>query len=68
MNRPVEKNSGRSTENLLAPDPSDVVAFRQYTQRAWSKVARRPISDKEADQIIEDFGRFLCTFTGKNGE
>jgi hypothetical protein len=45
--------------NYLAHDPSDVLEFRRYTQRVWSKLAGRLISDDEADQIIEDFGRFL---------
>jgi hypothetical protein len=36
-----------------------VLAFRKYTQYVWSKVAGRPISEEEADQIIEDFGSFL---------
>jgi hypothetical protein len=68
MNRPVKKISGRSTENLLAPDPSDVVSFRKYTQRVWSKVAGRPISEIEADQIIENFSRFILALSGINGE
>jgi hypothetical protein len=70
-NNPLQKpdeHVPESRKNLLAPDPSDVVAFRQYTKRIWSKVAGRPISDNEADQIIQDFGRFLCALAGKNGE
>ena len=45
--------------NYLAHDPSDVLEFRRYTQRVWSNLAGRPVSEEEADQIIEDFGRFL---------
>lgn len=55
MIRVAEKNPEKS----LAPDISGVLEFRKYTQRVWSKVAGRPISEDEADQIIEDFGRFL---------
>lgn len=51
----AEKNPKKS----LAPDISGVVEFRKYTQRVWSKVAGRPISEDEADRIIEDFGQFL---------
>ena len=49
----------KKLENSLALDTSDVLEFRKYTQRVWSKVAERPISEDEADQIIENFGRFL---------
>jgi hypothetical protein len=55
MIRIAEKNPEKS----LAPDISGVLEFRKYTQRVWSKVAGRPISEEKADQIIEDFGRFL---------
>ena len=55
MIRIAEKNP----EKPLALDTSDVLKFRKYTQRVWSKVAGRQISEEEADQIIEDFGRFL---------
>ena len=51
----AEKNPKKS----LALDISDVVKFRKYTQRVWSKAAGMPISEDETDQIIEDFGRFL---------
>ena len=49
----------KNLENSLALDTSDVLEFRKYTQRVWSKVAGRPISEDEAEQIIEDFGQFL---------
>jgi len=49
----------KKPKNSLARNPSDVLEFRRYTQRVWSKLAGRPISEDEADQIIEDFGRFL---------
>jgi len=49
----------KKLKNSLALGTSDVLEFRKYTQRVWSKVAGRPISEDEADQIIEDFGRFL---------
>jgi len=68
MPKKLNINSQKDQKNLLAPDPSDVLAFRKYTQRVWSKVAERPISEKEADRIIEDFGRFLRALTGENGE
>ncbi|MBC8481580.1 MAG: hypothetical protein H8D47_02835 [Planctomycetes bacterium] len=55
MIRIIQKN----LENSLALDTSDVLEFRRYTQRVWSKVAGRPISEDEAEQIIEDFGQFL---------
>lgn len=55
-------------KKTLAPDPSDVVAFRRYTQQVWSRIAGRPISEEEADQILADFGRFLNALTASNGE
>lgn len=55
MIRIAEKNP----EKALAPDINGVVEFRKYTQRVWSKAAGRPISEEEADRIIEDFGQFL---------
>ncbi|MFB0554456.1 MAG: hypothetical protein ACETWQ_14220 [Phycisphaerae bacterium] len=70
MNRTPEKfiyGSQKNQKNLLAPDPSNVLAFRKYTQRVWSKVAGRPISEEEADQIIEDFGRFLWALARMKG-
>ena len=51
--------SEKKSKNSLALDISNVLEFRRYTQRVWSKLAGRPISEDEADQIIEDFGRFL---------
>jgi len=54
-------------ENSLAPGADDALAFRQYTQRVWSKVAGRPISEEEADQIAENFGRFLGALAGEEG-
>jgi hypothetical protein len=68
MPKKLNINSQKDQKNLLAPDPSDVLAFRKYTQRVWSKVAGRPISEKEADRIIEDFARFLRALASKNGE
>lgn len=68
MPKKLNINSQKDQKNLLAPDPSDVLAFRKYTQRVWSKVAGRPISENEADRIIEDFGRFLRALASKNGE
>jgi hypothetical protein len=62
------RSSPKNQKILLAPDPSDVLAFRKYTEYVWSKVAGRPISDDEVDQIIEDFGRFLRALASKNGE
>ena len=49
----------KNLKNSLALGTSDVLEFRKYTQRVWSKVAGRPISEDEAEQIIEDFGQFL---------
>jgi hypothetical protein len=68
MPKTLNIKSQKDQKNLLAPDPSDVLAFRKYTQRVWSKVAGRPISEKEADRIMEDFGRFLRALASKNGE
>ena len=60
MNRiPQKLGNQKNRKNSLALGTSDVLEFRKYTQRVWSKVAGRPISEDEADQIIEDFGRFL---------
>jgi Ser/Thr protein kinase RdoA (MazF antagonist) len=60
MNRiPQKLSHQKNHENSLALDTSDVLEFQKYTQRVWSKVAGRPISEDEADQIIENFGRFL---------
>ena len=61
MIRIIQKN----LENSLALDTSDVLEFLKYTQHVWSKVAGRPISEDEADQIIEDFGRFLRALAGE---
>jgi hypothetical protein len=58
----------KKREISLAPGDQDALAFRQYTQRVWSKVAERPISEDEADQIIEDFGRFLRALDGPEGD
>ncbi len=55
----------KKLENSLALDTSDVLEFRRYTQRVWSKVAGRPISEDEAEQIIENFGRFLRALAGE---
>ena len=61
MIRIIQKN----LENSLALDTSDVLEFRKYTQRVWSKVAGRPISEDEAEQIIEGFGQFLRALAGE---
>ncbi|MFC1780790.1 hypothetical protein ACFLZ8_00820 [Planctomycetota bacterium] len=55
----------KKLENSLALGTSDVLEFRKYTQRIWSKVAGKPISEDEADQIIEDFGQFLRALAGE---
>ncbi len=55
----------KKLENSLALSTSDVLEFRKYTQRVWSRVAGRPISEDEAEQIIEDFGRFLRALAGE---
>lgn len=60
MNRiPQKLGNQKNRKNSLALGTSDVLEFLKYTQRVWSKVAGRLISEDEADQIIEDFGRFL---------
>jgi hypothetical protein len=41
------------------------LGFREYTRRVWSRAAGRPISMEEADQITEDFGRFLHALAGR---
>jgi hypothetical protein len=71
MNRTAKKllpDSRKNQKNILAPHPSNVLAFHKYTQCVWSKVAGRPISENEANQIIEDFGRFLRALASENGE
>jgi len=55
----------KNLKNSLALGTSDVLEFRKYTQRVWSKVAGRPISEDEADQIIEDFGQFFRALAGE---
>ena len=60
----VQKNK----KNSLAPGTEDALTFRLYTQRVWFKVAGRPISEDEAEQIIEDFGRFLHALAGQEGK
>jgi len=60
MNRiPQKLGNQKNRKNSLALGTSDVLEFRKHTQRVWSKVAGRPISEDEADQIIENFDRFL---------
>ena len=71
MNRTTKKlllDSRKNRKNILAPDPKNVLAFREYTQCVWSKVAGRPISEAEADQIIENFGQFILALSRENGE
>jgi hypothetical protein len=70
MNRSVGKllsDPQKNQKNSVAPDPSDVVAFQKYTQRVWSKVAGRPISNNETKQILADFGRFLDALREDHG-
>ena len=55
----------KKLKNSLALGTSDVLEFRKYTQRVWSQVAGRPISEDEADQIIEDFGQFVRALAGE---
>ena len=55
----------KKRKNLLALGAGDVLEFRKYTQRVWSEVAGRPISEDEADQIIEDFGQFVRALAGE---
>jgi hypothetical protein len=62
------QSSQRNSKNSLARGLDDQLAFRRYTQQVWSKVARRPISEDEADEIIENFGRFLRALASENGE
>ena len=66
--RKLAKTPEKKQENVLAPDPSNMLAYRKYTQHVWSKLAKGPISADEADQIIEDFGRFLHALTNEIGE
>ena len=58
----------KKPEISLAPGDQDALAFRRYTQRVWSKAAGRPISEDEAEQIIETFGRFLRALDGREGD
>jgi len=53
----------KNYKNSLAPDPDNVIIFRKNTQEVWSKVAGRPISEEEADEIMENFGLFLKALT-----
>ena len=55
----------KKLKKSLALGPDDVLEFRKYTQRVWSKVAGRPISEDEAVQIIDDFGHFLRALAGE---
>jgi len=64
----LRQSPQENQKNSLAPVTSDALAFRKYTQRIWSEVAGRPISEEEADEIIENFGRFLRALAGKDGE
>jgi len=64
----VAAAAGKNREISLAPGPQDALAFREYTRRVWSRAAGRPLSEEEADQIIEDFGRFLHALGVRNGE
>ena len=66
--RELTRNPQKKQKNVLALDPSNMLAYRKYTQHVWSKLAKRPISADEADQIIEDFGRFLHALANENGE
>jgi len=63
----VVSADGKNLGILLAPDHQDALAFRQYTQRVWSRAAGRLISIEEADQIIEDFARFLRALARPEG-
>jgi len=65
--RKLPSDSQKSQKNIFAPDPGDVLAFRRYTQLVWSKVAGRPLSEDEADRIIDNFGCFIRALAGKNG-
>jgi hypothetical protein len=65
--KPQPARTPAGGENSLAPEACDALAFREYTQRVWSRVAGRPISVAEAEQIIEDFGRFLRALAGEDG-
>ena len=61
-------NSQKKLENSLALKCSDVLEFRRHTKHVWSKMAGRVISEREVDQIIEDFGRFVRILATVNGE
>ena len=65
--KPVLPNSSNE-KNSLAPDPATAVPFTLYTQRVWSKVAGRPITPAEAEQIVEDFGRLLRALASSDGD
>jgi len=60
--------SGKNPRISFAPGQDDALTFTQYTQRVRSKVAGRPISAEEAEQIIEDFGRFLRAIASGDGD
>jgi hypothetical protein len=70
MKTPVQRPTRHEDEEPatpLAPGPVDRVQFIRYTQRVWSKLAGRPISSDEAEQIVEDFDRLLRALDHQEG-
>jgi len=55
----IYDGSHQKQEKSFALCQNDMVEFRCYTRRVWSKLAGRLLTDKEVDQIIEGFGGFL---------
>jgi len=56
----------KNLKNTLAPNIKDMVEFRCYTQRVWSKIAQRQLTEPEVDQILDEFGQFLLVLADKN--
>ena len=67
-----QQESLRASSRSQKPPPNvradDELTFRRHTQRVWSSVAGRAVSGEEADEIIQNFGRFLRALAGKAGK
>ena len=68
ISRKIDDELKEKKQNSFAPGRNDMVKFRCYTRKVWSKLAGRLLTDNEVDQIIEDFGRFLEVFLNSEVE
>jgi len=59
ISRKINEGPKEKKQKSFAPGRNDMVKFRCYTRKVWSKLAGRLLTDNEVDKIIEDFGRFL---------